>query len=196
MPDDGLTPELRAELSAIVADLETRGALFDNAGKPIIRWRDIGGLGLVTPMNARDDMLTINISAGASITWTDLDGSNLYADIVKLYRRMERAEAERTVPYGDPSTWRVVEASAGTLPDEYAMAVVSPTGPECWNGCKHTHMVLLREPNKPHAEQMKQAEVCRRTNVRLWRRWMVVMPDGGIVRCFTRWGANRKARKA
>lgn len=45
-------------------------------------------------------------------------------------------------------------------------------------------------------EPMPKAEVCRRTGVRLWRRWIVLMPDSSIVRCFTQWGAKRKARKA
>jgi hypothetical protein len=129
-------------------------------------------------------------------TVTTPSEGGLYQQIVELYQRMERAEQARTVPYGDPTTWTVVEASAGTLPDGIAMAVVSPMGIECTlNGCKHTHTVLIREPDKPHADEMKQAEVCRRTNVRLWRRWMVLLPDGSTVRCFTRWGANRKASR-
>jgi hypothetical protein len=43
---------------------------------------------------------------------------------------------------------------------------------------------------------MKEPEVYRREGRWLLRRWMVFLPDTSVMRTFTKWGANRKARKA
>lgn len=198
MPDDGLSSETRAELSAIVADLEAGGMLLDAVGKPAIRWRDIKGLGLITPLDFTDDIIT-NDATALPDAWSTVTTppSDLYTNLVEMWQGYVHAEAERAVPYGDPSTWTVVEASAGTLPAGIAAAVVSPTGPACWPGCKHTHMVLIQEPDQPQADEVKEPEVYRRIAAWWRRRWMVVLPnEQGTRRFWTRWRANRWARRA
>jgi hypothetical protein len=182
MPDDGLSPETRAELSAIVADLERSGALLDARTSPFIRWRDVGKSGLITPMDINAEMIKTEMPT--------VPPGELYANLVEMWHRYVRVEQERIMPYGDPRTWTVVEASAGTLPDGYAMAVVSPM---CWYPCGHTHMVLIQQPDKPQADEMKEPEVYRR-EAAWWRRpWIVVSRHAGTRRFWTRWRANRWA---